>query len=88
MCSPAIIHSVMITNKIKNWWVSFMLWFEVVKILIKHAKVISKKFKQEKSATDDTPHVLTKDEISEVVLDSLIDAIPEITEIFHKRKRR
>ena len=78
----------MITKKIINWWVHFMLWVEVVKILIKHAKVISKKLKQEKSASDDTPGVLTKEEIAEVVMDSLIDAIPELTEVFHKRKRR
>ena len=78
----------MITKKILNWWDRFMLWLQVVKILIKHAKNINKELKQEKSKSDeDSPGILTREEISEVVLDNLLEAIPEVVDIFHKRKR-
>tara|TARA_Y100000593_G_C4294336_1_gene329851 strand:+ start:1371 stop:1610 length:240 start_codon:yes stop_codon:yes gene_type:complete len=79
----------MLSGKFSNWWDRFMLWLTVVKILIKHAKKINLELKQEKSSSDeDTPGILTKEEISEVVLDNLLEAIPEIVDVFHKRKRR
>ena len=42
-----------------------MRWIQVVKILLKHAKNITKKLKEEGSSEDeDSPNVLTKEEIA------------------------
>lgn len=68
-------------------WVNFMRWVQIIKILVKHAKLISKDLKKEASAADkDSPGVLTKDEIGQVITDHLLDAIPELTILFIKRK--
>ena len=74
-------------NKIFMWWVNFMRWVSIIKILVKHAKLISKDLKKEASLADkDSPGVLTKDEIGQVITDHLLDAIPELTVLFIKRK--
>jgi hypothetical protein len=64
-----------------------MLWLQVVKIIMKHSKKMMKEFKIQKSPTDDTPNVLTKDEICMVVSECLLDAAPEIVELFSKRRK-
>ena len=64
-----------------------MLWVQIIKVLVKHAKVISRELKKEGSSQDeDSPNVLTKDEIAMVITEELLEAIPELTILFAKRK--
>ena len=66
-----------------------MQWLELVKIILKHAKLIQRELKKQKSATDDTPHVLTRDEIAITITEALVDgAIPEMIELFADKKKR
>lgn len=65
-----------------------MRWVTIIKILVRHAKLISKDLKKEASMADkDSPGVLTKDEIAMVISDHLLDAIPDLTALFHKGKK-
>ena len=74
-------------NKIIQWWVNLMRWVAIIKILVRHAKLISKDLKKEASLADeDSPGILTRDEIGQVITDHLLDAIPELTKLFIKRK--
>ena len=74
-------------SRIIQIWGNFMLWLDIVKILLKHAKNISKELKEEKSATDDTPHRITAEEYAMVITDNLLEAVPELVQVYQKRKR-
>tara|TARA_R100001594_G_scaffold132847_1_gene173244 strand:+ start:586 stop:834 length:249 start_codon:yes stop_codon:yes gene_type:complete len=73
---------------IYNRWINFMRWVTIIKILVKQAKLISKDLKKEASLADeDSPVVLTKSEIAQVITDHLLDSIPELTMLFIKKKK-
>ena len=73
---------------IYNRWKSIMRWVTIIKILVKQAKLISKDLKKEASLADeDSPGVLTKSEIAQVITDHLLDSIPELTVLFIKKKK-
>ena len=74
--------------KLTDLWMNFMLWLDIVKVLLKHAKNINKELKEEKSADDDTPHRITAEEYAVVITDNLLEAVPELVAIYQKRKRR
>ena len=73
---------------IKHIWVKFMLWLDIVKVLLKHAKQIQKDLKAEKSSKDDTPFRITPDEYAIVITEQLLEAVPELVEIFQKRNKK
>jgi len=64
-----------------------MLWLEVVKVLMKTAKKISRRLREEKSATDDTPHRITAEEYAMVITEELLDSVPAIVAIHQKRRK-
>ena len=71
-----------------NRWNYFMRWVQIIKILVKHAKLISRDLKKEGSAKDaDSPGILTKDEIGEVITDHLLNAIPELIKLYERKKK-
>tara|TARA_R100000664_G_C2755676_1_gene143421 strand:- start:1425 stop:1658 length:234 start_codon:yes stop_codon:yes gene_type:complete len=74
--------------RIRQLWKDFMLWLEIVKILVKHAKNINAELKKEKSANDDSPGVITPEEYAVVITDNLLEAVPELVAVYQKRKRR
>ena len=66
-----------------------MLWLDIVKVLIKHAKNINKELKEEKSATDeDSPGRITAEEYAIVITDNLLEAVPELVAVYQKRRRK
>ena len=71
-----------------NRWNYFMRWVQIIKILVKHAKLISRDLKKEGSSKDaDSPGILTKDEIGEVITDHLLNAIPELIKLYERKKK-
>ena len=65
-----------------------MLWIKIVKLLMKHVKIMVVEMKKERSSSDpDSPNVLTKEEISMVVINQLLEAVPEVTELLSKKRR-
>lgn len=64
-----------------------MLWLDIVKVLVKHAKNISRELKKEKSSSDDTPGIITAEEYAIVITDNLLEAVPELVTIYQKRRR-
>ena len=74
--------------KLTDLWMNFMLWLDIVKVLLKHAKNINKELKKEKSSSDDTPGIITAEEYAIVITDNLLEAVPELVSIYQKRKRR
>lgn len=65
-----------------------MIWLDIVKVLLKHAKQIQKELKKEKSSADDSPGIITADEYAVVITEQLLEAVPELVEIFQKKNRR
>ena len=63
-----------------------MRWIQVVKILLKHAKNITKKLKEEGSSEDkDSPNVLTKEEIAITITEELLESVASLTPLFTKK---
>ena len=63
-----------------------MRWIQVVKILLKHAKNITKKLKEEGSSEDeDSPNVLTKEEIAITITEELLESVGSLTPLFTKK---
>tara|TARA_R100001086_G_C11709245_1_gene223679 strand:- start:141 stop:341 length:201 start_codon:yes stop_codon:yes gene_type:complete len=65
-----------------------MIWLDIVKVLLKHAKQIQKQLKKEKSSSDDSPGIITADEYAVVITEQLLEAVPELVEIFQKKNKR
>ena len=64
-----------------------MLWLEIVKVLLKHSKKISRKLRAEKAPDDDTPGIITAEEYAMFITDELLEAVPELVALYQKRKR-
>lgn len=65
-----------------------MRWVAIIKILIRQAKLISADLKKEGSMADeDSPGVLTKTEIAQVITEHLMDAVEDLTGLYLKRKK-
>jgi hypothetical protein len=63
-----------------------MKWLQIVKVLLKHAKLIQKQLNIEKSSRDpDSPNVLTADELAITITEGLLDAVPELIKIMQRK---
>ena len=67
-------------------WIQIMKWLQIVKVLLRHAKLIQRQLNKEKSSQDpDSPNVLTADELAITITEGLLEAVPELIKIMQRK---